>query len=137
MSEGLVNEPLYDQLCIKEIYEELSDDVVDEDNVRRSYAALGSDPTYGALANSMADTLFSMKMVSPSQAEAIFGQHQEAWNQLAMRLPPPGGSSAVPSYSDEGVVSVSWHRVSSSEDWMAALQSLSAGHFLAILGEIE
>lgn len=113
----------------------MSEDDVDEGNVRLGYASLGDDPTYGNFAAVMATNLFSVRMVSADQAEAIINQHQEAWNQLAMRLPPPGGnSSSERSQYDDGVVCISWHGVASTEEWMSALQSLPPAHFLAILG---
>jgi hypothetical protein len=103
--------------------------------MRSGYTSLGDDPTFGAFATTMATNLFSVRMVSGAQAEAIFDQHQEAWNQLAMRLPPPGGSgSGRITFADAGVVSVSWHGVASTEEWMGALRSLAPAHFLAILG---
>ena len=51
----------------QEIYEDLSDDIIDEDNVRTSFAALGARPSHATFAGTMATTLFSVRMVSASQ----------------------------------------------------------------------
>lgn len=97
----------------------------------------------------MTDTVFNTQnMFSISQGEAILDKQEETLNQLVSRLPPcpptsRSGSGSGSSHFDDdsptnvsksGSVYVLWHNVTSQEEWLASIQSLSLPHFSAMLG---
>lgn len=97
----------------------------------------------------MTETVFNTQnMFSISQGEAILDKQEETLTQLVGRLPPcpplstsrsVSGSSifedeSSTNLSKSGSVYVLWHNVTSPEDWLSSIQSLSLPHFSAMLG---
>jgi len=109
-----------------------------------------SSPTYRDFVVFMTETVFnSQNMFSVSQGEAILDKQEETLNQLVSRLPPcPPTSRSVSGSSNfdddsptnlskSGSVYVLWHNVTSPEEWLASIQSLSLPHFSAMLDQIK
>ncbi len=113
-----------------------------------------SSPTYKDFVTYMTETVFNnQNMFTPSQGEAILDKQEETLNQLVGRMPPyppsrfnQSGSASwdddddsdrfQPEVRRKGSVHVLWHNVTSAEEWLGAIQSLSLPHFSAMLGMI-